>query len=62
MRVVGGRRRCHHPCSLIVLPRKFPGSVDGGSKGGDSEFVCMNKKNVRYSFFVHLFKGFPHLV
>jgi len=44
------------------VSKKFPGSVDGGSEGGNFEFMCMGKEVYTVLFSVHLFQGFTLLV
>ena len=41
---------------------EFPGTINGGSEGGNFEFMCVGKEMRAVLFFVHLFQGFAHLV
>ena len=46
----------------FVVSEEFPGSVDGGSEGGNFEFVCVGKEVCTVLFSVNFFQGFTLLV
>ena len=46
----------------FVVSEEFPGSIDGGSKRCDFQFVCVGKEVCTVLFSVNLFQGFAFLV
>jgi len=46
----------------FAVLEEFPGSVNGSSKGGEFEFMCVGKEMCAILFFIHLFQGGSHLV
>ena len=58
MRAVEGKRWNHHLCSVGGVS----GSVNGGSKRCDFQFVCVGKEMCTVLFSVKLFQDFALLV